>query len=65
MDGLGKAAVVGEEQSQFCHGYKDQPTETDLFVARFCSEHGQTLKVCPDRWVVGDGSMGVWLDKAD
>ena len=62
MDGLGKAAVVGDDSNEYSrHGPANQ-SETETFIALFCSDQGINLKICPEKWTVDDQRFGAWWD---
>ena len=64
MDGLGKA-VMAQSSDHVDESPKSQssPNETDIFLAKFCSEHnGHAYKICPDKWTINDQGFGAWWE---
>ena len=66
MDGLGKAIINKSNKSDVSEESPksdSSPTETDIFLAKFCSEHdGYAYKICPEKWTIDDQGFGIWWE---
>lgn len=64
---LGKAAMmitnekeaivtdsIDEEEDFVDERKSDETNDTDIFLAKFCSESGQTYRICPEKWTIND-----------
>ena len=69
---LGKAAMIitnekeaietdsiDDEEDFVDEKKSDETNETDIFLTKFCSEGGQTYRLCPEKWTINDQGFGI------
>ena len=42
-------------------GESNECSETNVFLAKFCGEGGNTYKICPEKWTIDDQGFGIDL----